>query len=126
MAGRDTRYPGGKMKALIVGIAVAATAVGVWGGTRLMAHHGAPLYEIVPTGPICVHEVCEFTVRNNGTKAGKGTCHVEGQQFEGGPAIRGPEFEVDLKPGESRTFKVAWKKAPQKRYTAGCEPGPTL
>lgn len=116
------------MKALIVGIAVAGAAVGAWGGKTLITHHTGALYEIIGPSdrPTCVQEVCQFTVRNNGRKAGKGTCYVEGEQLEGGPATRGPEFNVDLKPGESRTFRVAWTKAPQKLYAAGCEPGPTL
>ena len=101
--------------------------MGAWGGKTLITHHTGALYVIVPGDrPTCVQEVCQFTVQNNGRKAGKGTCYVEGQQFEGGPAIRGPEFNVDLKPGESRTFRVAWTKKPQKLYAAGCEPGPTL
>ena len=99
------------MKALIVGIAVAGAAVGAWGGKTLITRHTGALYEIVPgTRPVCVQEMCQFTVRNNGKKAGKGTCHVEGEQFQGGPATRGPEFSVDLEPGESRTFTVAWTK----------------
>jgi hypothetical protein len=116
------------MKALIVGIVVAAAVAGAWAVKGLVSHHGGPLYEIIGPSdrPTCVQEVCQFIVRNDGRRAGEGTCHVEGEQSEGGPATRGPEFKVDLKPGESRTFRVAWNKAPQKLYSAGCDPGPTL